>query len=122
MTSAMSKDHSILRIGAWRVHAALDEISKDGNTVKLERRTMRLLMCLAEHSGQVVSVEQLLDEVWAGVVVAPGSVYQVVASLRRLLGDDTKEPTYIATIPRRGYRLVAAVTAFVDAPQVTSEE
>jgi len=122
MTSAISKDHSIVRIGAWRVDAALDEISKDGNTVKLERRTMRLLMCLAEHSGQVVSVEQLLDEVWAGVVVAPGSVYQVVASLRRLLGDDTKEPTYIATIPRRGYRLVAAVTAFVDAPQVTSEE
>jgi TolB-like protein/DNA-binding winged helix-turn-helix (wHTH) protein len=122
MTSAMSKDHSILRIGAWRVHAALDEISKDGNTVKLERRMMQLLMCLAEHSGQVVSVEQLLDEVWAGVVVAPGSVYQTVASLRRLLGDDTKEPTYIANVPRRGYRLVAPVTAWVDAPQLTPEQ
>ncbi len=121
MTSTISKGHSILRIGDWRVDAALDEISKDGNVVKLERRTMQLLMCLAEHTGQVVSVEQLLDEVWAGVVVAPGSVYQAVASLRRLLGDDTKEPTYIANLPRRGYRLVAPVSPWVDAPQATLE-
>jgi DNA-binding winged helix-turn-helix (wHTH) protein len=40
-------------------------------------------------------VEELLDRVWAGVVVTPDSVYHAVASLRRLLGDDTKEPTYI---------------------------
>jgi adenylate cyclase len=121
MTPTTSKDHSILRIGAWRVDPELDEISQDGNIVKLERRMMQLLMCLAGHSDQVVSVEQLLDEVWAGVVVAPGSVYQAVASLRRLLGDDTKEPTYIATIPRRGYRLVAPVTEWGDATHVTLE-
>ncbi len=57
-------DSSSLRIGAWRVDPALDQISKDGNTVKLERRAMQLLLCLAEHAGQVVSVEQLLDQVW----------------------------------------------------------
>jgi TolB-like protein len=103
-------DSSSLRIGAWRVEPALDQISKDGSTVKLERRAMQLLLCLAEHAGQVVSVEQLLDEVWAGVVVTPDSVYHAVAALRRILGDDTKEPTYIANVPRRGYRLVAPVT------------
>jgi adenylate cyclase len=122
MTPTISKDQSILRIGTWRVDPTLDEMSKDGRTVKLERRTMQLLMCLAEHSGQIVSVEQLLDEVWAGAVVAPGSVYQAVASLRRLLGDDTKEPSYIANIPRRGYRLVAPVTAWIDAPRPPAEE
>src|SRR5580704_3849259 len=70
---------------------------------------MRLLVCLAEHAGQVVSVEQLLDEVWKDVVVTPNSVYRAVAALRRDLGDDTKDPTYIANILRRGYRLVAPV-------------
>ncbi len=121
MTPTTPKAPSVLRIGAWRVDSTLDEISKAGKTVKLERREMQLLMCLAEHAGQVVSVEQLLDQVWSRVVVSPGSVYQAVASLRRLLGDDTREPAYIANVPRRGYRLVASVSAWVDAPQATLE-
>jgi tetratricopeptide (TPR) repeat protein len=44
------------RIGQWRVDPALDEISRDGATVKLEPRTMRVLVCLAEHAGEVISV------------------------------------------------------------------
>jgi TolB-like protein/DNA-binding winged helix-turn-helix (wHTH) protein/Tfp pilus assembly protein PilF len=114
-------DSSSLRIGAWRVDPALDQISKDGNTVKLERRAMQLLLCLAEHAGEVISVEELLDQVWAGVVVTPDSVYHAVAALRRTLGDDTKEPTYIANIPRRGYRLIASVAPWVDAPQTLED-
>jgi TolB-like protein/DNA-binding winged helix-turn-helix (wHTH) protein/Tfp pilus assembly protein PilF len=112
-------DNMELRIGAWRVHPALDELSRDGTTVKLEPRAMRVLLCLAEHAGQVVSVEELLDAVWKDVVVTPDSVYQAVAGLRRALGDDTKEPTYIANVLRRGYRLVAPVAPWVDAPPVS---
>ena len=108
-----------LRVGEWWVDSALDEISKVGTTVKLEPRAMRLLCCLVEHAGQVVSVEQLLDEVWKDVVVTPNSVYHAVATLRRELGDKSKEPTYIANVLRRGYRLVAPVQ-WVDAPQSES--
>jgi transcriptional activator of cad operon len=97
-------------VGEFRVNPALDEISKDGVKTKLEPRTMRLLACLAEHAGQVLSVEQLLDLVWKDVVVSPDSVYQVIASLRRILADDPKEPRYIANVVRRGYRLIAAVS------------
>ncbi len=111
-------DAAAIRVGAWRVDAAREEISKDGATVKLERRAMQLLLCLAEQPGQVLSVDQLLDRVWAGVVVTPDSVYQAVASLRRILGDDTRDPTYIANIPRRGYSLVAPVAAWVEPPEV----
>jgi transcriptional activator of cad operon len=107
-------DNRVLRIGAWRVDPALDEISKDGATVKLEPRAMRVLVCLAEHAGQVVSVDQLLDAVWKDVVVTPDSVYQAVAGLRRALGDTSKEPVYIANVLRRGYRLVAPVTPWVE--------
>lgn len=104
-----SQKFQALRVGEWYVDPALDEISKDGATVKLEPRAMRLLACLAEHAGQVVSVEQLLDEVWKDVVVTPNSVYHAVATLRRVLEDNTKEPAYIANVLRRGYRLVAPV-------------
>lgn len=77
---------------------------------------MRLLLCLAEHSGEVVSIDALLNQVWAGVVVTPDSVYQAIASLRRQLGDDPKQPRYIATVPRLGYRMVAEVTPYADSP------
>ncbi len=77
---------------------------------------MRLLMCLAEHAGEVVSIDELLDQAWSGVTVAPDSVYQAVASLRRLLGDDPKQPTYIATVPRLGYQMVADVSPWIDQP------
>ena len=56
---------------------------------------MRLLLCLAEHADEVVSIDDLLNQVWPDVMVAPDSVYQAVTSLRRLLGDDPKQPTYI---------------------------
>jgi len=75
---------------------------------------MRLLMCLSEHAGEVVSIDDLLNQVWSGVIVTQDSVYQSVASLRRLLGDDPKQPTYIATVPRLGYRLIAAVSPWTD--------
>src|SRR5277367_1480681 len=108
-----------LQIGEWIVNPSLDSISKGTETQKLEPRTMRLLLCLAESAGEVVSVERLLNEVWTGVVVGSASVYQAVSQLRKLLGDVDPEPTYIATVPRKGYRLVAAVTR-LEAPSATS--
>src|SRR5438045_2557681 len=105
---------TLLRIGAWCVNPISCEISRDGETARVEVRTMRLLQCLVEHGGEVVSIEQLLNEVWSGVIVSQDSVYQSVASLRRLLGDDPKQPVYIATVPRLGYRLVATVSPWTD--------
>jgi TolB-like protein/DNA-binding winged helix-turn-helix (wHTH) protein/Flp pilus assembly protein TadD len=104
-----------LRIGDWRVDPAVDEMSRDGAVVKLEPLSMRLLVYLAERAGQVVGVEDLLDEIWAGVIVTSDSVYQAVAALRRTLGDNSKDPKYIATLPRRGYRLVAKVAPWSEA-------
>jgi TolB-like protein/DNA-binding winged helix-turn-helix (wHTH) protein len=104
----------MLRIGAWCVNPASSQISRDGETARVEVRTMRLLLCLAGHAGEVVSIDDLLSQVWSDVIVSPDSVYQAVASLRRLLGDDPKQPAYIETVPRLGYRMVAAVSPWAD--------
>jgi TolB-like protein/DNA-binding winged helix-turn-helix (wHTH) protein len=96
-------------LGAWLVDPSLDAISRGTQSIKLEPRMMRLLTCLADSPGVVISQERLLAEVWAGVVVGPASVYQAVSQLRRLLGDTDPDPSYIATVPRKGYRLVAPV-------------
>ena len=100
----------MIRIGAWSVDPASGQISREGETARLEVRTLRLLLYLAEHAGEVVSIDELLNHVWAGVTVSSDSVYQAVTSLRRQLGDDPRQPTYIATVPRLGYRMVAAVS------------
>ena len=103
-----------LQIGAWRVDPPSGEIMKDGETVRLDVRAMRLLVCLAQHGPGVVSIDELLKQVWPDVLVTADSVYQTVGSLRRVLGDDPKQPKYIATVPRLGYRLVASVKPWVD--------
>jgi transcriptional activator of cad operon len=104
-----------LRIGDWLVNPVSGEIARGEERVRLEARTMRLLLCLAENPGEVVSIDTLLNQVWSGVVVTPDSVYQAIAALRRLLGDDAKQPAYIVTVPRLGYRLVAPVESQVEA-------
>jgi TolB-like protein/DNA-binding winged helix-turn-helix (wHTH) protein len=81
---------------------------------------MRLLLCLANSAGDVVSIERLLAEVWTGVVVGSASVYEAVSQLRKILGDVDPKPTYIATIPRKGYRLIASVRR-IDGPADTTK-
>ncbi len=103
-----------LLIGDWQVDPASSEISRNGRTTRLDVRAMRLLLCLADRPAQVVSIDELINQVWAGVIVSSDSVYQAVTSLRRQLGDDAKQPTYIETVPRLGYRMVAKVRPLED--------
>jgi TolB-like protein/DNA-binding winged helix-turn-helix (wHTH) protein len=99
-----------LRIGAWLVDPVRGQLSRDGEIVRLDARALRLLLHLASRPGEVISIDALLDHVWPDVTVSPDSVYQAVTSLRRQLGDDPKHPTYIETVARQGYRLIAPVS------------
>jgi TolB-like protein/DNA-binding winged helix-turn-helix (wHTH) protein/Tfp pilus assembly protein PilF len=98
-----------MKIGEWLADDRLDEIQRGEERVKLDRRTMAVLMYLASKPGEVISTEELLDNVWRGVVVAPSSVYQTITVLRRALGDEAEKPRFVATVQRRGYRLIAPV-------------
>ncbi len=103
-----------LRIGDWRLDSQLGQLARGQTVEKLEARTLRLLQYLANRAGETVSIDELLDNVWSGVVVTQDSVYQAIKALRRLLGDDPKNPRYIVTVPRLGYRLVASVSPWID--------
>ena len=111
---------SVVQIGEWTVQPAIDCIWRGSETQKLEPRAMRLLLCLANSAGEVVSIDRLLNEVWAGVVVGSASVYEAVSQLRKILGDVGPQPTYIVTVPRKGYRLIAPVQR-ARAPPDTAE-
>jgi DNA-binding winged helix-turn-helix (wHTH) protein len=71
---------------------------------------MDVLICLALESGKLASKQNIIDTVWRTEYVSEHALTQVIAELRAALGDDARNPSYIENIPRRGYRLVAAVT------------
>jgi DNA-binding winged helix-turn-helix (wHTH) protein/tetratricopeptide (TPR) repeat protein len=77
--------------------------------VTLTPKAFAVLRYLVEHAGQLVTHDQLLDEVWRATYVQPQAVKREILYLRRALGDRPKKAVYIETLHRRGYRFVAAV-------------
>jgi len=97
------------RLGTWLVHPSLNCVSRNGTSVQLEPKVMSVLVCLAEHRGEPVSKEQLLQTVWPDTFVGEGVLTRSISELRRVFEDDTREPKVIQTISKRGYRLLAPV-------------
>jgi len=98
-----------LRIGEWVVEPRRNLISRANRALRLEPKVIELLVHLARRPGEVASREELLAAVWPGVVVGDETLTQAVIKLRRSLGDDAHSPSYIETVSKRGYRLVAPV-------------
>ncbi len=99
-----------LRLGPWLVFPDSNEIVSGDESVKVEPRVMRVLVHLARHSNEVVPREQILKAVWDGVFVSDEVLTNAIREARKALGDDAKEPEFIQTIPKQGYRLLASVS------------
>jgi TolB-like protein/Tfp pilus assembly protein PilF len=102
----MGRMQSDLQLGVWRVQPQLNSLVCDLRTVRLEPKMMGVLLCLAQRSGDVVSKEQIVEEVWQGTFVTDDVLIRCVSELRKAFGDNAGKPTFIETIPRRGYRLL----------------
>ena len=105
-----------LQIGPWTVNPAANELCRGEETAHLEPKAMEVLLLLAARAGEAVAREALLDAVWSGVVVGDEALTQSIIKLRKALGDNPRAPSYIETIPKRGYRLIAQVTRGVATP------
>lgn len=77
-----------------------------GRELPLIPRCFDLLLLLIERRDEAVSRNDILDSVWSDVVVSDGALSQAVRTLRRALGDDPRDPTFIRTVSRHGYRFV----------------
>ncbi|QOY20083.1 AAA family ATPase [Xanthomonas citri] len=97
------------RLGPLLVEPERLTLIDDGQTITLEPRMMEVLIALAERAGEVISAEQLLIEVWHGSFYGDNPVHKTIAQLRRKLGDDSRQPRFIETIRKRGYRLLPKV-------------
>ena len=93
------------QIGTWTFDAVGARLIAGEIEIPLEHRAARTLEMLCRSRGSPVSRDEILADVWEGRSVSPNSVAVVIADLRRALGDDASAPRFIATIPKRGYRL-----------------
>jgi len=98
------------RLGDWIIRPALNQASCGDRHLQLPPKAMDVLVCLLEHANEVVSPELIMDQAWPGRVVEESSVYNRISQIRRVLGDDPVNATWIQRIPRRGYRLVVPVS------------
>lgn len=97
------------RVGPWLVEPSLNTVSRNGTTAHLEPKQMEVLVCLAEHPGEPLSKEKLLQSVWPDTFVSDDVLTRSIFELRRVFEDNARESRFIQTIPKRGYRLVAPV-------------
>jgi TolB-like protein/DNA-binding winged helix-turn-helix (wHTH) protein/Tfp pilus assembly protein PilF len=97
------------RVGPWLVQPSLNTVSRNGTPMRLTLKAMEVLVCLAEHAGESVPKEELLQIVWRETFVTDDVLVGSISELRRVFEDDAREPRFIQTIPKRGYRLIAAV-------------
>ncbi len=92
----------------WHVEPHLNRIHKGGQRLQIPDKYMQVLMCLVEQRG-IVSREDLLRTVWPDNFVVEESLTRAVSELRKVFGDDPRNPRFIETIPKKGYQLIADV-------------
>ncbi|MDA8018106.1 MAG: winged helix-turn-helix domain-containing protein [Thermoanaerobaculia bacterium] len=100
---------SALWIGECLVEPELLQLTRAEQIHRLEPMAMRLLLFLAERPEQVVPRAVILEEVWEGRAVVDETLSRAMSLVRQALGDSAQQPSYIQTIPTRGYRLIAPV-------------
>jgi DNA-binding winged helix-turn-helix (wHTH) protein len=109
----------IFRFGEFEVREGEFCLLRDGQTISVEPKAFRVLLYLLRNPHRLVTKDELLDAVWQETSVSENSLTRAVALLRRLLGDDTREPRYIATVPTVGYRFVADVAVSGETPNLS---
>jgi TolB-like protein/DNA-binding winged helix-turn-helix (wHTH) protein len=96
-------------VGPWLVQPSLNTVSQNSTSLRLERKVMEVLVCLARHPGEPLSKEELLQTIWPDTFVSDDVLIRSISELRRVFEDDAKGSRFIQTIPKRGYRLIAPV-------------
>ena len=99
--------HQGFTLGEWLVRPLANKLTNDDGDVHVEPKVMDVLLCLADSKYEVVTRRELIEKVWDRVVVNEEALTRTISELRTVLGDNPRDPTYIKTIPKRGYTLVA---------------
>jgi TolB-like protein/DNA-binding winged helix-turn-helix (wHTH) protein/lipopolysaccharide biosynthesis regulator YciM len=102
------------RVGDWQVEPDLNHLVQADRTVQIEPKVMDVLAFLASHPGEVCPKDTIIKAVWPDTFVSDDVLAYSISELRKAFGDSAKDPSVIATIAKRGYRLIAPVSRLQD--------
>src|SRR5215472_16174885 len=99
------------RFGGFELDLKAGELCKDGQTVLLQEQPSQVLQMLVLNAGKLVTREEIQKKLWPNdtVVEFDHGINTAIQKLRQALGDSADQPSYIQTVARRGYRLIAPV-------------
>src|ERR1017187_7160552 len=102
----------IFRFGLFEADAGRSTLRRGGSRVRLQEQPFRVLIWLLERPGEIITREELRHQLWpeGTFVDFDGSLNVILKKLRAALDDDSDNPRFIETVPRRGYRFIAPVT------------
>ena len=100
---------SVFKFSDAEVHEGEFHIRRNGDAVPVEPKAFRILLHLLRNPGRLIPKEELISAGWGDTAVTDNSLTRNIALLRRLLGDDSREPRYIETVSTVGYRFVCPV-------------
>jgi TolB-like protein len=95
-----------VRFGPFRLDLDRRELSRDGTVVRLGSRALEILYQLVAAKGELVTKDELMDRVWPGVIVEDNAIQVHVSALRKTIDAGNEGPSYVVTVPGRGYRFV----------------
>ncbi|MEM7049285.1 MAG: tetratricopeptide repeat protein [Acidobacteriota bacterium] len=121
MSTSHSPNEPFL-LGDWTVEPTAGTLRRGGTLRRLRPQEMDLLVALAERRGRVVPHEELMTTIWRGAVVEEGALARCVSLIRKALGDQARQPRFIETVPKRGYRLIADVRWSPDSLRASGRE
>lgn len=99
-----------IRFGRYRLHP-VQGLSRGSAAIHVTPKSLALLQMLVRRAGELVTKDELLQEVWPRLVVTDASLTTCIQELRTALQDDARKPRFIETVHRRGYRFVSRITA-----------
>jgi Tol biopolymer transport system component/DNA-binding winged helix-turn-helix (wHTH) protein len=103
------KEKHLYTFGDFSLNAEDHALKRGDESVPVTPKMFDLLLVFVQHPGRVLGKDFLLQSVWPDSFVEEGNVTFNIRQLRKALGDDTQSPSYIETVPRRGYRFIAPV-------------
>ena len=100
-------------LGEWHVDPTSNTLKLGKNKRTIEPKAMDVLLLLCQHAGEVVSGDDIISQCWPGTPIGDNPVHKIIAQLRKALNDKASNPTFIETIRKRGYKIIADVQLIV---------
>ncbi len=104
----------------YRLDLQAGLLKRHDQPIVLRPKSWDVLRHLVERHGKLVTTHELFDAVWPDTAVTPQTLTNVIVELRKALGDSSAAPRFIETVPKRGFRFVATVTAGASTPAATA--